>query len=198
MISQIINKLTFLLDYDLTTTTLILSFLIGSVFAIPHALHPSSPNIAPLSPLNTAAISMFGSLVRTLILSSIILIIYTLLNNNKLFQKLKTQINKYFYNKFNRTAYGLYNYKNSFFIVLLLSCIPYISPILSSLTGCIVGIKCGRNLYLNIIGSIICDILITFYSLSTITKYTSLIIIGFFVTIAITLIIIPISRLEKR
>lgn len=197
MIEEIISKVTFLLDNDILSITLALSLILGSTIAIPHALRLPITPLAP-SPLGITAIALLGSLVRMLVIISITLTLCKLISKTSYMQRNKVRFNSYFYTKFGLTTYRLYNTNHSIAIVLFLSCIPYLNPIVSGTIGHIIGINSSNNIYLNMLGITISNMLITLWAFGNASKLISLLLILFAIIISLTLIFLPYFRIEKK
>ena len=197
MIEEIISKVTFLLDNDILSITLALSLILGSTIAIPYALSLPITPLAP-SPLGITAIALLGSLVRMLVIISITLTLCKLISKTSYIQRNKVRFNSYFYTKFGLTTYRLYNTNHSIAIVLFLSCIPYLNPIVSGTIGHIIGINTNNNIYLNMLGITISNMLITLWAFGNASKLISLLLILFAIIISLTLIFLPYFRIEKK
>lgn len=198
MIGELIEKINFLFDYDLSVITLLISLILGSAFAIPNALRPAKLGVAPLPPFNATALSILGSCARCVILILFTLLICKLLSNLNYFKRLKVRINSSFFTRFNQTTYTLYPISHKFTIVLFLSTLPFLSPIISCLVGYFLGLDLGRNFYCNLIGTVVGNLLMTLYAYNDFSRLMALILFALTIIFAIILTILPYLRIEKK
>ena len=198
MIEEIIEKVTFLLDNNPLSITLVLSIILGSPFAIPHAL--TIPNTTPTPPslLGITAVALLGSLSRMLIIITITLSLCNLISKSPYIQRSKIRFNSFFYTKFGLSTYRIYNHNHSSVIVLFLSCIPYLNPLISSTIGHIIGLGASNNIYLNMIGLTVSNMLITLWAIGNMSRFISLMLITFAIIISLILIILPYLRISKK
>ena len=163
MFSQFVDKITFLLDNNLETITLVISLILGSPIAISNALHPVSIQTIPISPFSATAIALFGSLIRASILGLITILLCQTISKTNYVHRLKIRFNNYFFTKFNQTPYKLFNGYHSSVLILFLSTLPLLYPVVSLSIGFSLRLNTGKNIYINLIGLLLSNMLLTLY-----------------------------------
>lgn len=198
MTHQVVEKINFLLEYDLQTITIILSFLFGGLIAIPNALRPASLTTVPLPPLRTTALSILGNCFHSLIIASLIITLHKLINKSSPYQRFKAKFNSDFYYKFNQTPYTLYPNTHKTILTYFLGCIPFAPTLLSSIISVTLGVDSERVIYLNLLAVLTSNMVITMYYINDLSRLISLILFATAIIVVITIISLPFFRLEKK